>query len=46
MPNIILVRRSNVLTLFQEYAERALAQGAAPKGLEQVFASTRQIEAL
>lgn len=43
MPNITLVRRSNVLTLFQESAERALAQGAAPKGLEQAFAATLQI---
>lgn len=43
MPKITLVRRSNVLALFQEYAERALAQGTAPKGLEQAFAATLRI---
>jgi hypothetical protein len=38
-----VARRQNVLALFQEYAEKALAQGQAPKGLEQSFAATLQI---
>jgi len=32
-----------VLALFHAYAERALAEGAAPKGLEQAFAASLQI---
>ncbi len=43
MPNISLTRRQNALALFQAYAEKALATGAAPKGLEQAFAATLQI---
>ena len=43
MANITLVRRHNALALFQAYAEKALASGAAPKGLEQSFATTLQI---
>ncbi len=43
MPNITVARRQNVLALFQDYAEKALAQGASPKGLEQSFAATLQI---
>lgn len=43
MPNITLARRQNVVVLFQEYADRALAQGHAPKGLEQAFAASLQI---
>ena len=31
------------MALFQDYAERALATGTAPKGLEQAFASALQI---
>lgn len=38
-----LVRRQNVLALFQRYAERALSQGVPPKGLEQDFAARLQI---
>ena len=38
-----LVRRQNVLALFQAHAENAMAQGAAPKGLEQDFAARLQI---
>ena len=38
--NITLIRRQNALALFQAYAERALASGSAPKGLEQSFAAT------
>ena len=41
--NITLTRRHNVLALFQAYAEKALAAGTAPKGLEQAFAATLQI---
>ena len=41
--NITLQRRRNALTLFQSYAEAALAAGAAPKGLEQSFAASLEI---
>jgi hypothetical protein len=41
--NPTLTRRQNVLALFQAYAEKALASGTAPKGLEQAFAATLQI---
>ncbi|MDN3919140.1 hypothetical protein [Roseateles violae] len=43
MANITLLRRQNALALFQAYAERALAAGAPPKGLEQAFAASLQI---
>lgn len=43
VPNITITRRQNALALFQAYAEKALATGAAPKGLEQSFAATLQI---
>jgi hypothetical protein len=43
MPNPTIARRQNALALFQAYAERALAAGAAPKGLEQSFAATLEI---
>ncbi len=43
MSNITVARRQNALALFQDYAEKALAQGASPKGLEQAFAATLQI---
>lgn len=43
MPNITIARRLNALTLFQEFAEKALARGASPKGLEQAFAATLQV---
>ena len=43
MSNTTITRRQNSLALFQAYAERALASGAAPKGLEQAFAATLQI---
>jgi hypothetical protein len=36
-------RRANAMALFQSYAERALATGAPPKGLEQAFAATLEI---
>lgn len=43
MPNLTVTRRHNALALFQDFAERALAAGAAPKGLEQAFAARLQI---
>ena len=36
-------RRMNVLALFQAHAERAVAGGAPPKGLEQAFAAALEI---
>jgi hypothetical protein len=41
--NITLNRRRNALALFQSYAETAVTNGAAPKGLEQTFAASLQI---
>ena len=41
--NITVARKRNALALFQDYAEKALAKGASPKGLEQAFAATLQI---
>lgn len=41
--NITVARRQNALALFQAYAEKALAQGSPPKGLEQAFAARLQI---
>ena len=41
--NTTITRRQNALALFQAYAEKALACGAPPKGLEQTFAATLQI---
>lgn len=43
MANITLNRRLNALALFQAHAEKALAAGEPPKGLEQAFAATLQI---
>jgi len=43
LTNPTITRRRNVLALFQAYAEKALAAGAAPKGLEQAFATSLQI---
>ena len=43
MPNLTITRRQNALALFQAYAERELAAGVAPKGLEQSFAAALQI---
>ena len=43
LSNITVTRRQNALALFQAYAEKAMAAGAAPKGLEQAFAATLQI---
>jgi hypothetical protein len=41
--NTTITRRLNALALFQAYAEKALASGAPPKGLEQAFALTLQV---
>ena len=41
--NTTITRRQNALALFQAYAEKALASGAPPKGLEQTFAATVQV---
>jgi hypothetical protein len=43
LANITLTRRRNVLALFQMFAEKALAAGESPKGLEQAFAAVLQI---
>ncbi len=43
MANITITRRQNALALFQAYAEKLIASGASPKGLEQSFASTLEI---
>lgn len=43
LSNITVTRRRNVLALFQDHAEKALAGGAGPKGLEQAFAARLQI---
>jgi hypothetical protein len=41
--NTTVTRRLNVLALFQGYAEKALASGASPKGMEQAFAAALEI---
>jgi hypothetical protein len=41
--NITLARRQNALALFQAFAEKTLASGGPPKGMEQSFAATLQI---
>jgi hypothetical protein len=41
--NLTVVRRRNALALFQAFAEKALAAGTPPKGLEQAFAASLQI---
>lgn len=43
MANTTITRRRNALALFHAYAEKALAEGAAPKGLEQAFAASLQV---
>ena len=43
MANPTVTRRRNALALFHAYAERALAEGGSPKGLEQAFAASLQI---
>jgi hypothetical protein len=41
--NVTLLRRRNVQALFQRYAESQMAQGIAPKGIEQAFAAALEI---
>ena len=43
MTDSTVSRRRNVLSLFQAYAESAVATGTAPKGLEQAFAAHVEI---
>jgi hypothetical protein len=43
LSNTTVTRRQNALALFQAFAEKAMASGAPPKGLEQAFATTLQI---
>lgn len=43
MVNTTVTRRLNTLALFQAFAEKALASGASPKGLEQAFAAALEI---
>lgn len=43
MANPTITRRRNALALFHAYAEKALAEGGAPKGLEQAFAASLQV---
>ena len=43
MANTTVARRQNALSLFQAFAEKALAGGSPPKGLEQAFAASLQI---
>ena len=43
MSNVTLTRRQNVLAMFQTFAEKSLAAGATPKGLEQSFAAQLEI---
>jgi hypothetical protein len=43
LANITVARRQNALALFQAFAEKALAGGSPPKGLEQAFAASLQI---
>ncbi|QAZ39580.1 hypothetical protein C1M51_09100 [Methylibium sp. Pch-M] len=45
MSNITITRRQNALALFKAFAEKALAAGAGPKGLEQAFAAKLEISA-
>jgi hypothetical protein len=41
--NPTLARRRNALALFQAFAEKAVAAGTPPKGLEQAFAAALEI---
>ena len=43
VPDTTVTRRQNALALFQAFAEKALAGGLPPKGLEQAFAASLQI---
>jgi hypothetical protein len=41
--NITVIRRQNVLSLFQQFAEEQMRAGAPPKGMEQAFAQRLQV---
>ncbi len=41
--NITLIRRQNLLSLFQEFAEQHMQTGGSPKGVEQLFAQHLQM---
>ena len=41
--NITVLRRQNVLTLFQQFAEAQMRAGVPPKGMEQAFAQQLQV---
>lgn len=43
MPDLTQLRRANVLALYQQFAEAALAAGAPAKGMEQAFAAQVEI---
>jgi hypothetical protein len=43
VPPITVIRRNNVLALFQTYAAAQLAAGVPAKGMEQAFAAQLQI---
>lgn len=40
--NITVIRRQNVQSLFQQFAEEQMRAGVAPKGMEQAFAQKLQ----
>jgi hypothetical protein len=41
--NVTIIRRRNMLALYQQYARQHLAKGESAKGLEQTFAATLEI---
>jgi hypothetical protein len=41
--HLVVVRRNNVVTLFQQFAEEQMRIGVPPKGLEQAFAQKLQV---
>ena len=43
VPTLVVIRRNNVVTLFQQFAEQRMRSGVAPKGLEQAFAQQLQV---
>lgn len=43
MGNITVNRRDNLATLLHQFVQQRVAQGAAPKGLEQEFAAQLQV---
>ena len=43
MPNITITRRLNTVALYQEFLQRSIAAGQAPKGLDQGFAAGLEI---